>query len=143
MKQAFSIIGIIVGAILIIMSLTVEVPSKKIDTGFLGYGGDYTEYVGGDAYNFQIEASLRGGQIAGARAEKAIYLTGGLMVLVGSLIALGFAAQNDTKQRQKKASGSANTHSSGKPSFQNNETATEIDDETKITIEIIDEALSK
>lgn len=31
------------------------------------------EYVGGDAYNFIIEASLRGGEISGALTAKAIY----------------------------------------------------------------------
>lgn len=84
-RQAASVIGIIVSIILFCMGIFLNVPDKKIDF----YGSDkYTEYVGGDAYNFQIEASLKGGIIAGAKAEKAIYISVSGLIFVISLFGL-------------------------------------------------------
>ena len=42
-------------------------------------------YVGGDAYNIQIEASLRGGEIAGAKTMKAVLLAAGGIIAIISL----------------------------------------------------------
>jgi ribosomal protein L37E len=81
--KTFAIIGMIIGLIFIIMSFTITVPAAD--------ARDYTRYVGGDAYNFIIEAALRGGEISGARTAKAIYLTGGAIIFCGSLIAVGFS----------------------------------------------------
>ena len=44
--------------------------------------GEVPEYVGGDAYNYIMEASLRGGEIAAATISRAIY------ICVGSVLAL-------------------------------------------------------
>ena len=64
-----------------------SVPSKEISY----YGLE--EYVGGDAYNYMIEASLRGGQIAGTRAANATYnLVDSLYTCSGMIIiAMGLA----------------------------------------------------
>lgn len=51
-----------------------NIPSKEIS---LYYGN---EYVGGDAYNFIIEAALRGGQISGAKVTKCVYVAVGTLI---------------------------------------------------------------
>ena len=89
MKKTFIVIGIIVGAILIIASFSVPVPNREISSP--------ERYIGGDAYNYQIEASLRAGEIAGAKATKAIYLIGGIIIFFGSFIALGFSNDSTVK----------------------------------------------
>ena len=45
------------------------------------------EYVGGDAYNFIIEASLRGGEIAGATVSKTVCFAAAGIALVMALFA--------------------------------------------------------
>ena len=52
------------------------------------------EYVGGDAYNYIVEASLRGGEISGALTAKAIYfgIAGILLIL-----SLSFLDSDDKK----------------------------------------------
>ena len=70
MKKAAGVIGIILAVVFLILGFTTQIPDKYIKS----YGTDkMEEYVGGDAYNFIIEASLRGGEIAGARTAKTIY----------------------------------------------------------------------
>ena len=75
--------GIIAGLSLILASFFVSVPTREISAP--------TRYVGGDAYNFIIEASIRGGEIAGAKTTRALYLVGGIVVFFGSLIAHKFS----------------------------------------------------
>lgn len=65
---------LVVGIILLIVGLGVSIPSDYISSYSM------TEYVGGDAYNFIIEASLRGGRIAGAMITKCIYIAVGLLI---------------------------------------------------------------
>ena len=72
MKKAAGIVGIILAAVFLVLGFTSTTPDKYIKS----YGdGKMYEYVGGDAYNYIIEASLRGGEIAGAKTAKAIYFT--------------------------------------------------------------------
>lgn len=74
------LIVMIVGAILLIVGLSYEVPSRV----FSFY--DLKEYVGGDAYNAIIESSLRGGEISGAMVSKAIYICSGIITMsIGAL----------------------------------------------------------
>ena len=90
-KQIISTIGIFIAIALLCMGLFTKVPQKEIDfTNFNGNG--YEEYVGGDAYNIQIEASLRGGIIAGAKTSRAIYFSGAAIVFLLSLY--GFIVDN-------------------------------------------------
>jgi len=96
--KAFSTCGMICGAILVFIALGVmsNIPSSEIgglaSTSQNGrQDNNAVRYVGGDAYNFIIEASIRGGEIAGRTSATAILLVGGLIIFFGSLISLGFA----------------------------------------------------
>ena len=91
-KKIVSIIGLAVSALFIFYGVFFKVPDKKISLYGSVENGGYTEYVGGDAYNIQIEASLRAGEIAGAKAVKAILITVGGMIAVISLF--GFAEED-------------------------------------------------
>ena len=72
---------VIAGVVLFINGLNYDIPSKSFSFSSI------KEYVGGDAYNGMIEASLRGGQISGAMASKAIYTCGGVVTAsIGILI---------------------------------------------------------
>ncbi len=83
-QKIFSTILIVVGLILFIVGLSVSVPSEQLTTyKILTYDGEYSyveEYVGGDAYNYIIAASLVGGKICGAMTQKAIYISVGLII---------------------------------------------------------------
>lgn len=90
MKKA-AIVGIVLSAVLILTGLAIETPDKKIGYSYSKNG--YEEYVGGDAYNYIIEASLRGGEIAGAKAQKAIFISAGSVLLIISLFGLNFSSR--------------------------------------------------
>lgn len=80
MKKVAGVVGLVLVAIFLILGFTSTAPDKYIKS----YGDNKMyEYVGGDAYNYIIEASLRGGEIAGAMTAKAIYfgVAGILLVL--------------------------------------------------------------
>jgi len=82
MKKVAGIVGIILAAILLVLGFVSTTPDKYISS----YGDNKMyEYVGGDAYNYIIEASLRGGEIAGAKAAKAIYFAAAGILFVLSL----------------------------------------------------------
>jgi hypothetical protein len=51
-------------------------------------------YLGGDAYNYIVEASIKGGEIAAAKTTNAIYLVGGTIIFFGSLFAYSFMKNN-------------------------------------------------
>ena len=68
--------GILLGSVLLIYGFKLEVPSAIMQFG------EVPEYVGGDAYNYIMEASLRGGENAAATISRAIY------ICVGSVLAL-------------------------------------------------------
>jgi len=86
-KMIAGLLGVILGVILVFMGLgtTVsdsdlpEIPdrilpsfvSRSSEEAAAGEGTP--EYVGGDAYNFIIEAGIRGGEISGATTSRAIY----------------------------------------------------------------------
>ena len=104
MAKIFSIVGICVGLLLIIMGIATAVPDDIIQTGVLDRNnrdrGGYQRYVGGDAYNFMIEASIRGGEIAGATTSRAIYLSSGAIIFSGSFIALGVFLDKEKRIRE-------------------------------------------
>ena len=68
------IIFAVIGLILVIVGLAYPVPSREFSFYLI------KKYVGGDAYNASIEAAIRGGEIAGAQAAKAILVCGGLIL---------------------------------------------------------------
>lgn len=76
------ILTLLAGTALLWMGLDIYIPS-----GYLS-SYDVVDYVGGDAYNYIMEASLRGGQIAGAMITKAVYTAVGLLISCVSVLKL-------------------------------------------------------
>lgn len=74
-KGKMTTAGVIITIILLIISIAVPVPEKDINWY------DCETYVGGDAYNYIIEASLRSGQISGRTAAKAILASTAVLVI--------------------------------------------------------------
>ena len=85
--------GVIFGVFLILVGLFIQVPGGALTT-YESLDGIKTdnyvlddeyssidEYVGGDAYNYIIGASLVAGRISGAMTMKAIYIVGGALCL--------------------------------------------------------------
>ncbi len=84
---------IIIGLILILIGLIIQISGGALTTykfmngesaGGYAFDNKYSsidEYVGGDAYNFIIGASLVGGKIAGMIAAKAVAMVGGAICI--------------------------------------------------------------
>ena len=69
----------LIGIFLVVVGVFYPIPNRE----FSFYG--ITEYVGGDAYNATIEASIRAGEIAGAQTAKTLYICGGLILAAISI----------------------------------------------------------
>ncbi len=69
------LITLIAGVFLLQTGLSYEIPSREFSMYMI------EEYVGGDAYNGIIEASVRGGEIAGAIMAKSIYICSGIVTI--------------------------------------------------------------
>ncbi len=92
-KNKAYICSIIIGIVLVLVGLFIQIPGGALTTwGYLdgdeayGYKFDdkYTtidEYVGGDAYNYIIGASLVAGKISGTMTTKAIFIVGGTLCI--------------------------------------------------------------
>ena len=113
MKRIAGIVGMVLSVLFVILAFSTVIPDKYISS----YGADrMLEYVGGDAYNFIIEASLRGGEIAGAKTARAVYFAASAVLTV---ISLYFLAPDpaDTLHNDlggiKNALGSRNASSGG------------------------------
>lgn len=78
------------GIILIAVGLFFPIPSEKLtisNTNATKYGDTLVEeYVGGDAYNYTITASIVAGKISGVIALKAVFATMGCLILCIGLI---------------------------------------------------------
>ena len=92
--KGWSVFGIIVALALIAFGIFYPVPKKhvKVDQGYKAYDYDWMEnkgaqYVGGDAYNYQVEATLKAGYMAGVLAMKAITFVGGILLFFISVYA--------------------------------------------------------
>lgn len=83
-KKMIAMVGVLLALVLAGTGLFLSVPEKKISSYSLSKNG-YVEYVGGDAYNYIIEASLRGGEISGTLAMKGALIAGGAILLFLSL----------------------------------------------------------
>ena len=70
------------GLIIYFYGTSVSIPSSTFSFSSI------KEYVGGDAYNAIIEASIRGGRIAGAKTEAALFQCTGLLMTAISLLKL-------------------------------------------------------
>ena len=80
-------VGLLVAIALLVAGFCISVPDKYIDNWADPEEGGMEEYVGGDAYNFIIEASLRGGEIAGATVSKTVCFAAAGIALVLALFA--------------------------------------------------------
>lgn len=93
MKKAAGIVGIILSVVFLVMGFISNAPDKYIKS----YGDNKMyEYVGGDAYNYIIEAALRGGEISSAKTSRAIYFGAAGILLV---ISLSFLTTDEDKER--------------------------------------------
>lgn len=102
----------VIGVVLFIVGLRIKVPAKTLTTYRFSskYVEKYStieEYVGGDAYNYIIGAALVGGEIAGAKTQKAVYITGGL--LIASIGALACFKEQPEKATANKCTENTNT----------------------------------
>ena len=82
-------------AVLFCVGIFTKIPQKEISF-FNIDGNGYEEYVGGDAYNIQIEASLRSGEIAGAKTAKAVYISCAAISFIFSLSLIAYSKQEAT-----------------------------------------------
>lgn len=90
-----SILGFALALLFLVLGIVTQVPSKEISYYSFDDNG-YEEYVGGDAYNYIIEATLRGGQISGAKTARAIYFSASGLFFVISLF--GFTTELERKK---------------------------------------------
>ena len=86
-RRTVSILGFIIAALFLVAAFIIKVPNKYISY-YSSMDDGYVEYVGGDAYNYIIEAALRGGEIAGAKTSKAIFFASAGIITVISLFGL-------------------------------------------------------
>ncbi len=91
MKKFTSIIAMITGVALLVLGIFLEEPSTRLNVSFLNM------YVGGDAYNYIMEASLVAGKIAGIKAQKAIFISCGTMVFCTGLISFAYSLKEKSK----------------------------------------------
>lgn len=99
MKKTISVLVMVIGLVLFIVGLFIKIPSKELTT-YSSLSDKYSvieEYVGGDAYNYIIGASLVGGEIAGAKAQKAVFISMGSLIFVIGLLAYSFSKENIEK----------------------------------------------
>ncbi len=92
---------IAIGIILVLIGLFIRVPGAAlttqesldgVSTAYYVLGNSYSaidEYVGGDAYNYIIGATLVAAKITGAMTARAIFIVGGLICF-----ALGLALKS-------------------------------------------------
>lgn len=86
------ILGIFAAISLIVIGIEYPVPEKRVSVSsrYEAYDYDWTEntgaeYLGGDCYNYQVEASLKAGFVSGILAMKAIFIVGGTILFFMSL----------------------------------------------------------
>lgn len=79
--------GIIVSVMLVAFSVLYPVPEKHmhVSSSYSAYDNTWAdnegaEYIGGDAYNYEIEASLKAGYVSGVLAMKCITFVGGMLL---------------------------------------------------------------
>ena len=87
--------GIIISALLIFHGLGLELPEKHVyvSSNSNAYYYDWdrnvgAEYLGGDCYNYIVEASLKAGYYSAVTTEKYVCIVGGLLILFFSLFKL-------------------------------------------------------
>lgn len=105
MKKTISVIMMVIGSALFIVGLFTKIPNKKLSTWF--YEEDthsvVEEYVGGDAYNYIIGASLVGRRNCRRKAQKAIFISIGSLIFSLGLLALPLQEENADKTKKDNA----------------------------------------
>lgn len=85
-----------IGALCLIIGLVFPLPGEHLTTysSLANDAGSFyiEEYVGGDAYNYIIGASVLAGHIAGAMMTKSLFIVTGLLLLCAGCLALAFLA---------------------------------------------------
>ena len=124
---------IVFGIIMIIIGLCIRIPGgvlttyssldgEKTEGSYYSFDDTYSaidEYVGGDAYNYEIGASLVAGKIAGAMISRSIFIVGGLMCICLGITLLLFQKKENISMNEMRAEvGNDNTVSSNTPSDQ-------------------------
>jgi hypothetical protein len=87
-RKSAAIVGMILAVIMIAAGFILKIPDAEISFFGSRENGGYEEYVGGDAYNFIIEAALRSGEIAGRTTAKTILICNGLILFMICWLAL-------------------------------------------------------
>jgi len=103
-KKYIGIFVIIVGIILFVVGLFIPTPGEKLSTYSFQTSPEYSqieEYVGGDAYNYIIGASLVGGKIAGTIAMKGVFIGVGVLIACIGLIYMIHNAPNATGYQEE------------------------------------------
>lgn len=99
MKKSSSVISIIIGITLLSVGLFLKIPGTDLTTlSWLDGKDNYSvieEYVGGDAYNYIIGASLVGGKTSGILVMKAVFIAVGALVFCMGLISLSFVKEKE------------------------------------------------
>lgn len=101
------ILGIVSAVALILFAVFYPVPEKQIDVGspYSDYENKWSEekgaaYVGGDAYNLQIEASLKAGYMSGVLAMKSVTFVGGVLLLFLTIYSGMWSVEMERKTQQ-------------------------------------------
>lgn len=104
MKKTSAILVMIIGVLLLATGLYLKTPGTKLTTqSYLKGLEKYSvidKYVGGDAYNYIIGASLIAAEISGILTMKAIFIAVGALIFCIGLISL-------TWNERKQAAGSS------------------------------------
>ena len=90
-----AIVGIVFGVQLVQKSNSLTLPEKYVYVSSSSSAYNYSwerntgaEYLGGDAYNYIVEASLKAGYYSGVRTEKTVTYVGGLGLIFASVFFL-------------------------------------------------------
>lgn len=100
MKKAVGIIVLLAGAALLITGLVWQLPGTHLTTYSLS-DAKYSrieEYVGGDAYNYIVGASLVSGFISGLITMKAVFIAAGALIMCISALYISHVFQG-SKQK--------------------------------------------
>lgn len=102
--------SIIFGVILVLVGLYIQIPGGALTTyesldgtttEYYVFDNKYSsidEYIGGDAYNYIIGASLVAGKISGTMTTKAIFIVGGVICICFGMTLMLLQKKDDTAQ---------------------------------------------
>jgi len=95
-EKTLCLVGQIVAILLILVGIFYPLPEKRIKVSGSSKALDYSwerntgaEYVGGDCYNYQMEASLKAGYTGGLIIMKSVLSASGILLMFLSLYTKG------------------------------------------------------